>query len=101
MKNLNGMNRREFVRSTLITAGGMALPLSTYGKVFGANDTIRIGIIGIGSNIKIGGKGKGEIREFSKIPGVQIAAICDCDSDILKKEEEEFKKINNKKPKRK
>jgi len=75
-----------------MAGGAMTLPLSSYANILGANDTVRIGIIGIGSNIKIGGKGKGEIREFSKIPGVKIAAICDCDTDILKKEEEEFKK---------
>jgi len=90
------MKRRNFVKAGIIAGGGMTLPLASYANVLGANDQIRIGIIGIGSNVKIGGKGKGEIRDFRKIPGVKVAAICDCDSDILRKEESEFKKRKEK-----
>jgi len=90
------MKRRNFVKAGIIAGGGMTLPLASYANVLGANDQIRIGIIGIGSNVKIGGKGKDEIRKFRKIPDVEITALCDCDSDILRKEESKFKKRNEK-----
>ncbi len=90
------MKRRNFVKAGIIAGTGMTLPLVSHANVLGANDRIRIGIIGVGSNVKIGGKGKDEIRKFRKIPDVQIAALCDCDSDILRKEESEFIKRNEK-----
>ena len=90
------MKRRNFVKTGVIAGAGMTLPLVSHGNVLGANDRIRIGIIGIGSNVKIGGKGKDEIRKLRKIPDVQIVALCDCDSDILRKEESEFVKRNEK-----
>jgi len=90
------MKRRDFVKNGFIALGGMTLPLSAYSSVLKANDQINIGIIGIGSNVKIGGKGKDEIRQFRKIPGVKVAALCDCDRDILRKQKSEFEKRGEK-----
>ncbi len=89
------MHRRKFLLTTAsaVTAG-MALPLASYQNVLGKNDEIQLGIIGLGSTVKIGGKGKAEIRDFSKIPGVRVAAICDCDSAILEQEVQKFKDRN-------
>ena len=55
------MKRRTFLKSTL------ALPLLSR-RVLGANEDLRIGAIGIGSTVKIGGKGKGDIRAFRSMP---------------------------------
>lgn len=74
------ISRRHFIRNSLYAGAAMAAPRS---RVLGANNDIRIGIAGLGSFIKIGGKGRGDLREFRKIPGVRIAAICDCDTDHL------------------
>ncbi len=90
------MRRRNFLKTGIIAGGVMTWPFSSYSNIIGANDRIRIGIIGIGSDVKIGGKGKDEINKFRKIPGIEIAALCDCDRDILRKEESEFKKRNEK-----
>ncbi len=87
------MKRREFLKASL--AVGSALSWSP-GRVLGANDDIRIGVIGIGSFIKIGGKGRGDIRDFRKIPGVRVAAICDCDQNHLDYEVNEFNKWGEK-----
>ena len=83
------MKRREFLKASVAIgsawlvwrsqdATGSALSLSG-SRVLGANEDIRIGVIGIGSFIKIGGKGRGDIRDFRKIPGVRVVALCDCD----------------------
>ena len=73
---------------------GIVFSVPFGGHWYGANDRINIGVIGLGSTVKIGGKGKMDLRGFAAIPGVNIAAICDCDEDILRKEEQELKKEN-------
>jgi predicted dehydrogenase len=83
------MKRRQFLASTL--ASSAALPFAP-GRVLGANDAIRLGVIGIGSFVKIGGKGRGDIRDFRKIPGVRVVALCDCDTNHLGHEIEQFRK---------
>lgn len=73
---------------------GMALAIPFKGSVLGANNQINMGMIGLGSDVKIGGKGKMDLRGFAKIPGVKIAAVCDCDEDILREEVQKLKKEN-------
>ncbi len=62
-------------RRTFLGTGALA----PFSRVLGANDTIRLGVVGVGSTVKIGGKGKGDARDFAKIPGVRVAAFCDVD----------------------
>ena len=85
------MKRRQFLTSAL--AAGAAVSLAP-GRVLGANENIRLGVIGIGSFVKIGGKGRGDIRDFRKIPGVRVVALCDCDGDHLDYEVGQFRKRN-------
>jgi predicted dehydrogenase len=73
------ISRRAFVKGSLYAAA--AATLSPYSHASGANDDIRIAVVGLGSFVKIGGKGRQDLRAFRKIPGVRIAAICDCDSN--------------------
>ena len=47
-KQSTSLNRRGFLKSTGAAAGAMALSARSYGRVIGANDRIRIGIIGCG-----------------------------------------------------
>ncbi len=86
------MKRREFLKAS-IAVGAAAL---TPGRVLGANDEIRIGVIGIGSFVKIGGKGRADIEDFRKIPGVRVAALCDCDQKHLDYEVNLFSKRGEK-----
>jgi predicted dehydrogenase len=68
MKNLT---RRSFIRTTVIGAVGVsALPLLKSCNV-GANDTIRLGVIGLGRQSVF------LVDGFSKIPGVKIVAGAD------------------------
>lgn len=87
------MKRREFLKASL--SAGSALALSS-ARILGANDDIRIGVIGIGSFVKIGGKGRGDIRDFRKIPGVRVVALCDCDRKHLDYEVNQFSKWGEK-----
>lgn len=64
-------NRRHFV--------GTALAASLAGRVgaaSGSNQTIRVGIMGLG-------RGRAHLNAFAQLPGVEIAALCDVDEKRL------------------
>ncbi len=89
--------RRRFLKQSAVVSAAMAgtsLCGDPWLRAVGANDDIRLGVVGIGSRVKIGGKGRGEIKEFRTIPGVRIVALCDVDSANLDPEVEAFKKRN-------
>jgi predicted dehydrogenase len=90
---MNRISRRRFIANSLYTGAAVMLPHS---RVLGANNDIRIGVIGIGSFVKIGGKGRGDIRDFRKIPGVRVVALCDCDENHLDYEANQFSKRGQK-----
>ncbi len=73
---------------------GVALSVPFSGTVLGSNEQINLAVIGLGSKVKIGGKGKMDLRGFAKIPGVNIVAVCDCDEEILREEAAKLKKEN-------
>ena len=95
------LSRRRFLqRSTLTSASlaalGSGLAVSPFARVLGANAAIRLGVVGIGSSVKIGGKGKQDIRDFRKIPDVRVVALCDVDRAHLDPQVEQFRKWNEK-----
>lgn len=72
------VSRREFLRvatSATVVASTVALSAQSYARVVGANDRIRIGIIGCG------GRGLGAhfpgIRRYAKAENVEVVALCD------------------------
>jgi len=89
----SNISRRQFIGRSLAAGALAVLPGS---RVLGANQDIRLGVIGIGSFIKIGGKGRGDIRDFRKIPGVRVVALCDCDEKHLQYEAAQFSKRGEK-----
>ena len=72
-----GMERREFLKTTgkAVTAGAAALALG--GKILGANDRVRVAVCGVR------GRGNDHIHGFTKVPGVELAALCDIDENVL------------------
>ncbi len=87
------MKRRTFLKSSLYSGILLSLPSS---PILGANSVIRMGAIGLGSFVKIGGKGRQDVKDFNKIDGVQVTALCDCDTDNLAYVVEQYKKENRK-----
>ncbi|MBT5902465.1 MAG: Gfo/Idh/MocA family oxidoreductase [Opitutaceae bacterium] len=70
------LTRRTLLkRGALVAGAGLAgqLSPSAWANPIGANDRIRIGIIGLGS------KGSQHLRTISEMAGVQITALCDVD----------------------
>ncbi len=65
-------SRRGFLKATV--AGGAALALGprlAKAAVLGANDRIRIGVIGTG------GRARGLVRQLKPLEGAQVVALCD------------------------
>src|SRR2546425_8608664 len=75
-------SRRKFLRDSIglgaASAAALARPSSSAAstdRVAGANDRIRIGLIGCG------GMGRSDLRDFLKIKNVDCVALCDVDDE--------------------
>jgi predicted dehydrogenase len=80
-------NRRSFIKSTIGAGFGLALA-RPHSKVLGANDDIRVAVVGIN------GRGGSHIEGLRKVPGVRIAALCDIDDYVIKRRVAELEKDN-------
>jgi predicted dehydrogenase len=78
------ITRRQFVGSV---AAGLGMTLVTpVSRVLGANDEIRIAVVGIN------GRGVSHISELAGIQGVRVAALCDVDRKVLDSKAAAFEK---------
>ncbi len=73
----HGVSRRAFLKTSLALAAGSALSPRAWSQVTGANDVIRVGVVGIN------GRGADHINEFAKLTGVRVVAVCDVDLRVL------------------
>ena len=71
------ITRREFIQRTSVAAASISLPLVVPRRVFGANDDIRIALVGCGT------RGGVHIGAFGRQKGVRIVAVCDPDRQRL------------------
>ncbi len=68
------VSRRQFVTGALSAAAALRVPMVVPSYVFGANDEIRVGIVGLG------GQGRGaHVPSFQNQAGVTVVAVCDPD----------------------
>ena len=84
------MTRRRFLgnsASAVIVAGTMA-----QGKVFGANDRIRMGIVGMRS------RGNAHMKSFNACGGVEIAALCEVDSAYRNQRAADCEQLTGRRP---
>src|SRR5215475_9479037 len=78
------LDRRDFVKKASATAAaGLSLSAASCSKILGANDRVRIGIIGPG------GRGQELMKEFVKVPNAEWVAA----ADIYTRRHDEAKKI--------
>ena len=70
------MTRRQFVKRS-VAAAAIGLPVVASSRVWGANDEIRIAIVGCG------GRSAVHINSFGSQKGVRIVAVCDPDRQRL------------------
>ncbi|WP_010545064.1 Gfo/Idh/MocA family protein [Sphingomonas elodea] len=77
------VDRRTMMKGAVAT-GAMALSASSYARILGANDRIRVGIVGVN------GRGQAHMSAFAKQPNVQVTHFADVDSAVLAKRAGEF-----------
>src|SRR6185295_5778967 len=87
MSSESDVTRRDFLKTAAATASANALSGITFitrpERVFGANDRVRVAVCGLN------GRGKDHLRAFSRVPNVEIAALCDVDESVLGKRRSE------------
>ena len=93
---MNSITRRAFLGSSL--AGGMTLATpggrcvaAPFSEAIGANDDIRVAMIGMGGFGGVGGRGRQLIDRLKQVSGVRLTALCDVDETLL---EHESKKLS-------
>ncbi len=97
MSKESELNRREFLMASartgtgLVALGGISL-LAHPERVLGANDRVRVGVVGLH------GQGWSHVDEYSKLANVEIAALCDVDENVLNRRLGEMEKRGLKKP---
>ncbi|MDF1851450.1 MAG: Gfo/Idh/MocA family oxidoreductase [Verrucomicrobiales bacterium] len=65
-------------RKVLKYGAGFGLALAwPNSRVLGANEDIRVGVIGVN------GRGKSHMDAYAKMKGVRVTALCDCDPKVL------------------
>src|SRR5579872_1226212 len=74
------VSRRNFLKTSVTQGVGLAglgginfVPR----RVFGANDRVRVAVVGVR------GRGWDHIRGFGSAPNAEVAAVCDIDESIL------------------
>jgi predicted dehydrogenase len=77
------LNRRSFLKGVALATAATALPVSLSAK---SREVVRLAIIGIRS------KGADHINTFQKLPDARIVALCDADSDVLRREQQKLDK---------
>jgi len=87
------IDRRDFLKTTgkAVTVGAAALALG--GKILGANDRVRVAICGVR------GRGNDHLHGFAKVPGAEIAALCDVDESVLNQRLDDAEKLGFARPK--
>ncbi len=67
------LNRRQFVRRAAAASAAVAVPMVAPGRVLGANEELRVGVVGCGI------RGRHHIDRFARQRGVRVTAVCDPD----------------------
>lgn len=75
------LTRRHFLRQSalLTTATATALTARSWGQVVGAQEDIRVAVVGLN------GRGKNHLASLTKIKGVRVVALCDVDTWVLER----------------
>lgn len=99
---IKDISRRSFVRKSVnmtMTLGALSTvascgpksntSLSPWTRPIGANEDIRIAIVGCNSH-----GAYAHLRNYLKMPGVRVVALCDPDRSVLRRESEFLSKAN-------
>lgn len=85
---MNDISRRNFLKRSVLCAAASALPVRSWAQTAGANDDLRVAVVGFNS------QGRVHIEGFRKTPGARVVALCDADSAVLEREAKKFRDRN-------
>ena len=74
----NAIHRRNFLARTLAASSGLAL--APHARAMGANDDIRVAVVGFR------GQGGLHLKMLRELAGVRVVAVCDVDQSVLDRE---------------
>ncbi len=83
-------DRRNFLKTSALAAG--VVSAASVKKVLGANDRIRIAVIGLN------GRGWDHVHGYHSLSGVEVAYFCDADENVLNRRLAECDKMGMAKP---
>ncbi|MDE6154146.1 MAG: Gfo/Idh/MocA family oxidoreductase, partial [Muribaculaceae bacterium] len=96
-------SRREFLRKAFASAatlaaagiipGGFMASAASSKRTIGANDRIRVGVIGVNS------RGRALAQGFARMPLCDVTYLCDVDSKALERSQADIKNITGTTPK--
>ncbi len=93
-RNTPGQNRRSFLKTSTATAvSTIAVPVVAE-NIRGANERIRIGLVGLGNRMR---SHVAALAELAEPMNIEIAAICDCDQQRLAEAEKHYPQLAGKK----
>src|SRR3954452_25395027 len=72
---MNRTTRRDFLKAS--AAAGATLALAPFARPLGANDDLRVAVVGFR------GQGGLHLKLLQELPGVRVVALCDADRDVL------------------
>jgi predicted dehydrogenase len=77
------LSRRDFLKTgakggAAVAALGGVRGLLRPQRILGANERVRVAVCGVR------GRGFDHVQEFSKLPNVEVAALCDVDENVLR-----------------
>ena len=98
MSKKSGLTRRDFIKKSTASGAGLAALggisfITNPEKVFGANDRVRVAVVGIR------GQGFSHIRRYAAMANVEVAALCDIDENVIKQRLESMKERDIPEPK--
>jgi predicted dehydrogenase len=92
------ISRRQFLKTPIVAGAGLAASRFTFAasasRTIGANEAVRVAVIGMGGTETVGGvggRGHQLIASLLQVPGVRIAALCDVDESFLRREAQPLK----------
>jgi predicted dehydrogenase len=84
MKEKKKESRREFIRKSAGAAALLSFPTIIPANVFGANEKVRVAVLGVN------GRGTSHIEGFMEQPDAEVVCLCDPDLNVLGKRAKEF-----------
>jgi len=85
---MSTIERRTFIKNSLLTTAGVGFTASSWSRILGANGDVRVAVVGFN------GQGRSHIEGFRRLTGVRVVGLCDADRDVIEQEAKKFRERN-------